>query len=391
LAISREAILWAHRLILGEEATDAVVKEETPLASEARLTRDLLRRCGAFPLAQGAPSGLPAGQTAARLSGMSAGWDLDPQIFHELKSAVVWAYRLFLGRQPESEDVVREKMKVGGRVKLVEAFISSAEFTDRCKGWNDPGDPDGDLPPLPPLHLRKAVGPVEPRFWENPTGAPVFGSDVPASNYESVFDFGCGCGRNARQMMQQLDQPSSYVGIDLNREAIDWCSAHLVPVWRNCRFFHLDAYNAKFNPNSLSNTVAFPTSAKFTLVNAHSVFTHITEPNLDFYLAECSRVLAPKGVFRATWFFFDKTAFPMMQEFQNCLYINLNDPTNATIYDFRFIERKYEQHGLTINKIVPPAVKGFQWVLIASHEEAGGAKASFPEDVAQVGVIRPPV
>jgi hypothetical protein len=145
------------------------------------------------------------------------------------------------------------------------------------------------------------------------------------------------------------------------------------------------------NPSSEEYEVPFPTSNKFSLVNAHSVFTHITEPHLDFYISECSRILDIKGVFRATWFLFDKIAFPMMQEFQNCLYINIGDPSNATIFDYHFIERTYEKHGLSIFKIIPPAVRGFQWILYASQENDVLQKAIFPEDTAPTGIVRPPV
>ena len=42
---------------------------------------------------------------------------------------------------------------------------------------------------------------------------------------------------------------------------------------------------------------------------------------------------SPDGVAVTTWFLFDKANFPMMQEFQNALYISDFDPTNAVIFD----------------------------------------------------------
>jgi ectoine hydroxylase-related dioxygenase (phytanoyl-CoA dioxygenase family) len=273
------------------------------------------------------------------------------------------------------------------------------------KVWTDMGEQrdisasgrhgDAEKLALPPVSLRKTVGPIEDGFYENPGGVPIFGDAVPEEKFEAVFDFGCGCGRNARQMMLMKRRPNRYLGIDLNREAINWCTANLGVHDQAFEFQHFDVFNAQLNPQEWkaerSYTLAFPTSRRYTLVNAHSVFTHITEPSIGFYLGEVARVLDLGGVFRSTWFLFDKRGFPMMQEFQNCLYINLEDATNATIFDYRFLENLFSKVGLVIHRITPPVIRGFQWELIASHLAAGQSPAEFPEDVAPIGICRPPV
>jgi SAM-dependent methyltransferase len=249
--------------------------------------------------------------------------------------------------------------------------------------------------PLPPLNLRKSVGPIEDHYYSNPNGGLVFVDEVPADKYDSVFDFGCGCGRNARQMMQQTrGRPRRYVGVDLYRESIDWCVGNLQAADPNFSFYHLNVHNAQFNPQpegSRTHTARFPVEETFKLVNAHSVFTHIVEPYLDHYLAECARILHKDGMFRATWLLFDKRGFPVMQEFQNCLYVNLDDPTQATVYDHQFVARKYAEFGMTIVKILPPAIRGYQWTLLACRKSAGAVEAPFPEDVAPIGIARAPV
>lgn len=246
--------------------------------------------------------------------------------------------------------------------------------------------------PFPPLNLRKSVGPIEDKFYDNPRGELIFGDQIPSENYSSVFDFGCGCGRLTRQlMMQNPFSPETYMGIDLFKDSIKWCLQNLSSINPAYRFHHLDVFNAQFNPHSKKAVAPFPTNEKFRLVNANSVFTHITEPNLDYYLGECKRVLDVNGIFRASWFLFDKSGFPMMQEFQNGLYINLNDPTNATIFDYRFIERKYDDLGMVIFKIVPPSVRGHQWILLAKSKVNAMPKAEFPDDVAPIGIVRAPI
>jgi len=44
-----------------------------------------------------------------------------------------------------------------------------------------------------------------------------------------------------------------------------------------------------------------------------------------------------------------------------------------------------------IFKIVPPAVRGFQWALIATNENAIVQRTEFPEDQAPIGIMRPAV
>ena len=178
--------------------------------------------------------------------------------------------------------------------------------------------PPGRIP-LPPLELRTWVGPTDPADYENPSGTPIYaGFDVPLETYEAVFDFGCGCGRVARQLLQQDPKPRSYVGIDVNNGLVEWCQENLSPVDQNFRFFHHDVYSPNYAPgNRLQLALPLPANdGEFTLVIAHSVFTHLTRTQAEYYLSEIRRILGPRG---------------MMPNpaFQKCIvYIRVN-PTSA--------------------------------------------------------------
>ena len=79
-----------------------------------------------------------------------------------------------------------------------------------------PGHPSADDPlPIPPFEMRQLVGPTDEAAFNNASGDPIL--DVPESQFEAVLDFGCGCGRLARQMMQQRTRPRRYVGFDLHQ------------------------------------------------------------------------------------------------------------------------------------------------------------------------------
>jgi len=243
--------------------------------------------------------------------------------------------------------------------------------------------------PIPPNDLRRAIGDAN---FDNPTGALIY-DEVPAAAYERVFDFGCGCGRLARQLMQQRQaRPRSYLGIDLNRAAVQWASTNLSTLDQSYRFEHFDVFNLQFNPATKQTQLPFPTLDTFTLAIAHSVFTHILESDVVFYMREIARILAKDSRFVSTWFLFDKKFFPMMQEFQNSLYIQIADPTNAVIYDREFVKTLFRACGLTIIRAVSPELRGFQWKLVAVPNTAtvDQAEAEFPDDNAPFGLARPP-
>jgi SAM-dependent methyltransferase len=248
----------------------------------------------------------------------------------------------------------------------------------------------GNLP-LPPVEFRRLVGPTDPKYFDNPTGRPVF-SDVPDDVYSFVFDFGCGCGRVARQLIQQRPQPKRYLGIDRHKAMVEWCRTSLTPYAPAFEFHHHDVHHPQLNPGGVPGHLPFPVEdGQATLFIAWSVFTHLLERDADFYLRELGRVLSPHGVAVTTWFFFDKGDFPMMQEFQNALMINSDDPTNAVIFDLAWLRRRADEAGLVITRVVPPEIRGFQWRVDMQTRAPTRVSAEFPEDHAPRGLARPPI
>jgi SAM-dependent methyltransferase len=244
--------------------------------------------------------------------------------------------------------------------------------------------------PLPPEEMRALVGGLGPEHFDNPRRVLVY-DHLPTHVYESVFDFGCGCGRLARRLIQQNPQPRRYLGIDLHRGMIKWCQANLTPFAPAFQFEHHDVFNAGLNPRSTARVLPFPAdSASFSLAEAWSVFTHLSPDQSEHYLRETARVLTPDGVLQSTWFLFDKSDFPMMQDFQDALFINEIDPSNAVIYDREWLRRTVRSAGLVIYSITAPKVRGFQWQLLMAPIESGLKEAAFPPDDAPRGIRNPP-
>jgi SAM-dependent methyltransferase len=242
--------------------------------------------------------------------------------------------------------------------------------------------------PLPPIELMRSVGPTDNASYDNPGRLPVYGADFPSIDYSRVLEFGCGCGRVARQLLQQTEPPKEYFGIDLHRAAIEWCNQNLRR--DGFRFQHADVFNPTFNPSGKPGVSPFPApDDRYSFVLAHSVFTHVVERDVAGDLKECARVLSGDWVFRSTWFLFEKHAFPVMQEFQNALYINDVDPTNAVYFDREFVSNLFTAVGLQIVKVLPPCIRGFQYFVYA-RKSASPVQPEWPRDDAPLGIHRPP-
>lgn len=240
--------------------------------------------------------------------------------------------------------------------------------------------------PMPPLEMRQLVGPLDPESFDNPGGRPIF-DFLPPDVYESVFDFGCGCGRLARQLIQQRPRPALYVGIDLHRGMVRWCQDNLTPWAPYFHFFHHDVYNPGLNPNGERERVLpFPvTGGDFSLVIAWSVFTHLAEWQAAQYFHEVARVLRSDGIFLSTWFLFDQALFPAIQGYTNALYISDSDPSGLVLFNRGWVPQAAAAAGLTITGVRRPTLRGYQWTILMERSRPGLEGMELPEDDAPMG------
>jgi SAM-dependent methyltransferase len=167
--------------------------------------------------------------------------------------------------------------------------------------------------------------------------------------------------------------------------------AELAPLAPQFHFEHHDVFNAGFNPSASQTHANLPAGDESVdLVIAHSVFTHILERDALHYLHECSRILRPDGVLSSTWFLFDKRDFPIMQEFQNALYINIDDPSNAVIFDRDWFVTSCQQAGFALCQVTAPEVRGYHWS-IRLRRSAHPGPFTLPEDRGPRASLPPPV
>ncbi len=227
--------------------------------------------------------------------------------------------------------------------------------------------------PMPPLELRRIVGPTDPEDFDNPRGERIYeGFGLPREAYDAVFDFGCGCGREARRLLLQDPRPRRYVGVDAHKTLIRWCQQNLSPVASGFEFVHHDVYSPLYSPeNKLQLTQPFPVGdGEFSLVVAISVFTHLCRQQTEYYLAEVARILASGGAALTTWFFFDRASFPFLQDGPYCLYTSETNFAQAVVYDRQWFLDTVRSLGLRVRSTTPPVVAGHQWTVFLEQRLA---------------------
>jgi SAM-dependent methyltransferase len=103
-------------------------------------------------------------------------------------------------------------------------------------------------------------------------------SGLEVNRLQTIFDFGCGCGRVIRHW-QPLTSAELH-GTDQNPDLIEWCRGHL-PF-------------AKFQSNTLEPRLKYA-DQQFEFAYALSVFTHMPEDLQQPWMSELWRVLRPGG------------------------------------------------------------------------------------------------
>ena len=121
----------------------------------------------------------------------------------------------------------------------------------------------------------------------------------------SVLEIGCGIGRDAIPLTNILSAKGSYIGVDIVKDSIQWCSDNITLRYPNFKFVHLDIRDQLHNPGGTMRTtdVTLPApDASIDRIILWSVFTHMRKADIAHYLREFARVLKPAGTAFATWF-----------------------------------------------------------------------------------------
>ena len=212
---------------------------------------------------------------------------------------------------------------------------------------------------LPPLHLRRYVGPLG--SFES-SGAEFMGylrSLAGLRPSERVLDIGCGCGQMALHLRTYLDEKGSYVGVDIHRPSIKWCQRNIARRHKNFQFEHIDVRNLAYNPNAAEHAEAyvFPFADRsFDLILLKSVFTHMRPPEVSNYISEVARLLKSDGRCLATFFLLNDEQAKGTNDLAfnfgegEWRYVHEHSPESAVAYDESFVMQLMEKYGLAVEK-----------------------------------------
>lgn len=188
--------------------------------------------------------------------------------------------------------------------------------------------------------------------------------------HDRVLEAGSGVGRMAVPLTRYLTPPGSYDGFEIVREGVEWCRRNVTPRFPHFRFRHADIYNKHYNPGGplAAADYEFPyPDASFDFVFLTSVFTHMLPADVEHYLAETGRVLAPGGRCLITYFLLNEESLRRMEaggaapertfrhDLGGCRVVNPEAPEAAVAYAEEDVRRMYERVGL---EIVEPLLYG---------------------------------
>ncbi len=119
-----------------------------------------------------------------------------------------------------------------------------------------------------------------------------------------ILDVGCGTGLLGIASEPFLGHHGHYVGLDVMKRDIDFCrTQYPLPGFE---FIHFDIHNRAYASSQRKKRVPWPLdSARFDLVTALSVWTHLNEDDALFYFKEVDRVLKPGSKAIITCFLLD--------------------------------------------------------------------------------------
>lgn len=125
-----------------------------------------------------------------------------------------------------------------------------------------------------------------------------------------VLDIGSGIGRIALPLTTYLNEKGQYEGFDVVKMGVQWCQQNISAKHTNFNFRHIPLGNDLYKSNGqAAANFHFPyKNDSFDFIILTSVFTHMLPEEVDNYLGEIGRVLAPGGRCFATFFIYNHTS-----------------------------------------------------------------------------------
>lgn len=164
---------------------------------------------------------------------------------------------------------------------------------------------DGSL--LPPPELR-FCGPAfrdDATFVESADAEARRLVGLGATKESRILEIGCGPGRLPIGIIRVIGEVDSYVGIDISRRSIRWCTRHIQREHPSFAFHRVDAQHDRYNPDGPvmdeSFTLPIPDDY-FDVVYLHSVVANMIERDVRIYSHLFRKTMRPGALLFFTAF-----------------------------------------------------------------------------------------
>lgn len=169
-----------------------------------------------------------------------------------------------------------------------------------------------------------------------------------------VLEIGCGCGRTAHALVHRLED-GGFTGMDIERISIEDCQRRSVFRKKRFRFDLLDVQNDEYNPTGKfkADEYRFPyPDGSFDVIFLVSVFTHMLTRDVEHYIAEIARLLAPGGHCMVTTFLMDHGREGHVGNFthqsERHSFVDPEMPEIAVGYDQAFFTENFGKHEMKL-------------------------------------------
>ena len=170
-------------------------------------------------------------------------------------------------------------------------------------------------------------------------------------SFKSILDFGCGSGRVTR-FFKPMAPDSRFFGCDIDRPAIEWCSANLTEI-------------GQFAVNPPEPPAPYPDS-NFDFIFVFSVFTHLPEGMQFSWLADLRRMLQPGGLLLATFhgsIYWDGVPVEHQAQFRKFGFLHTDTGKTEGLPDFyltayhthEYIREKWSEY-FDVLEIIPQGI-----------------------------------
>jgi SAM-dependent methyltransferase len=222
---------------------------------------------------------------------------------------------------------------------------------------------------LPPNHLRVRIG-VGNRIFNNQTHFLVHARDFwmfvfterLADAHSDILDIGSGCGRWAHWLRDYNFRgrrfTGSYVGIDIDEEAIAWCRRNYDA--ERFRFHHSPHSSESYSQHGekVSHYRIPEPDGTFDLVVSNSLLTHVLDAELRNYVEESYRLLKAGGAMMHSHFNLEHlpASYGTRHTFQhaigNAFVESLKQPEAAVAYRTEYLFKLAKEVGFKTCEII---------------------------------------